>query len=59
MPFKYRDRRNKYFKEYMRKWRAEKRQSQSSDTDLECDAKSNNTNSYTSEHPKLYEVLAA
>jgi hypothetical protein len=62
MPFKYRDKRNKYFKEYMRKWRAEKRRE-----NLETESIPSSSGSETrqeegqknSAESKFYEILAA
>jgi hypothetical protein len=57
LPFKYREKRNKYFKEYMRKWRAEKRnQNLESASVHKSQAEDNQTKS---EQTKLCEILAA
>jgi hypothetical protein len=58
LPFKYREKRNKYFKEYMRKWRAEKR-NQNLETASVRRSQAEDKNQAELERPKLYEILAA
>ena len=63
MPFKYREKRNAYFKEYMRKWRAEKRNQQAMEeeisgvpSDSEFEPRKEHLKSSEVRH---YEILAA
>jgi hypothetical protein len=56
LPFKYREKRNAYFKEYMRKWRAEKRNQNLEPDSFETQKEGKENKSYK---PKEYEILAA
>ena len=63
MPFKYREKRNAYFKEYMRRWRAEKRNQAVEEeilgvpTDSEFEQRKEHLKN--SEEVRRYEILAA
>ncbi len=60
MPFKCRDRRNKYFKEYMRKWRAEKRnQNLGTESIISFKTNTSKESRKDSNESMLYEILAA